>query len=36
MELCTGIGAQANDVARVGRNFGLVENDSKHATAFKR
>ena len=30
VELRAGIGAQANDVARVGRNFGLVEHDMKH------
>lgn len=36
MQFGAGVGAQANDVARVGRDFRLIENDGKHAAAFKR
>jgi hypothetical protein len=30
MEFGTGIGAQANDVAGIGRNFRLVEDNGEH------
>ncbi len=30
----TGVGAQAHDVAGVGRNLGLIEHDVKHAATF--
>ena len=30
VQRATGVGAQANDIARVGRNFWLDENDVKH------
>ena len=30
MQLGPGVGAKANDVARIGRYFGLVKNDSEH------
>ena len=32
MQLRTGIGAQAYDVARIGRYFRLVEDDVEHVT----
>jgi hypothetical protein len=31
MQSATGIGRQANDIARVGWNFGLDQNNMKHA-----
>ena len=30
VQIGTGIGAQADDIARVGRDFGLVQNYGKH------
>src|SRR4029077_706578 len=30
MKRCTGVGCEADDIARVGRNLGLVQHDVKH------
>jgi hypothetical protein len=34
MQVATGIGGQTDDVAGVGWNFGLNQNDVKHATSL--
>lgn len=31
MQLYAGIGTQADNIARIGRNLGLIKNDVKHA-----
>ena len=36
MKFGAGVGAKADHVARVGRNFGLVENDGKHLSDFQK
>lgn len=32
VELCSGVGTQANDVARVGRDLGLIQNYVQHGS----
>lgn len=36
MQLCTGVGAQTDDVAGIGGNFRLVENDLEHTELILR
>jgi hypothetical protein len=31
VQLTAGVGAQPDDIAGIGRNFGLIEDDMKHA-----
>jgi hypothetical protein len=36
VQAAAGVGGQANDIAGVGRNFGLDQNDIEHVTIVAR